>query len=46
MEVLFEHIPEEEKECLVIGGDYNARTDNKGGPIGEKEEGRHKLETR
>jgi len=29
MEVLFIHIPEKEEECLVIGGDYNARTSNK-----------------
>jgi len=44
MEVLFEYISEEEEECLVIGGDYNARTDNKEGPIGEEEEeGRHEI---
>jgi len=32
MEVLFEHVPEEEEEYLVIGGDCNARIGNKEGP--------------
>jgi len=45
MEVLFEHVPEEEEE-LVIGGDCNARTVNKGGPISEEEEKNTKSEIR
>jgi len=42
IEVLFEHVPEEEEECLVIGGDCNARTGNKEGSIGEEEEEKRK----
>lgn len=35
MEEIMEYIQEEKEEHLVIGGDYNARIGNKGGPIRE-----------
>lgn len=40
METLKEEIKEEEERYLMIGGDFNARTRDKGGPIetGEKKE--------
>lgn len=38
MEIITEYIQEEKEEHLVIGGDYNARTRNKGGPIREDKE--------
>lgn len=38
MEIITEYIQEEKEEHLVIGGDYNARTGNRGGPIKEDKE--------
>lgn len=46
MEIITEYIQEEKEEHLVIGGDYNARTGNRGGPIREdKEKEKENLET-
>lgn len=47
MEIITEYIQEEKEEHLVIGGDYNARTGNRGGPIREDKEKkkRENLET-
>jgi len=38
MELLSEQIKEEEEDCLLVGGDYNARTGSEGGPIKEEKE--------
>lgn len=38
MNVVTEQIPEEENECIILEGDFNARTANKGGPVREEEE--------
>lgn len=34
LETLMEEIQEAEKGYLMVGGDFNARTGNEGGPIG------------
>ncbi|XP_025997477.2 golgin subfamily A member 6-like protein 6 [Solenopsis invicta] len=43
VETLTEQIPEEEENYLLIGGDFNARTGNKGGPIEEEGEERSEI---
>lgn len=44
--MLTEYIQEEKEEHLVIGGDYNARTGNRGGPIREDKEKEKEGEAR
>lgn len=46
MEIITEYIQEEKEEHLVIGGDYNARTGNRGGPIREDKEKEKEGESR
>ncbi|XP_039304823.1 golgin subfamily A member 6-like protein 22 [Solenopsis invicta] len=43
VETLTEQIPEEEENYLLIEGDFNARTGNKGGPIEEEGEERSEI---
>lgn len=42
MDIITERIEEEEEECLLIMGDFNARTGEEGGPIQEEEEEEYK----
>lgn len=37
MDAVMDQVPEEEKECLILEGDFNVRTANKGGHVGEDE---------
>jgi len=46
METLREKVEEEDEEWLLIGGDFNARTGSRGGPIHDEEEDEKRTETR
>lgn len=46
MEIITEYIQEEKEDHLVIGGDYNARTGNRGGLIREDKEKEKEGESR
>lgn len=46
METLREKVQEEDKEWLLIGGDFNVRTENRGRSINEEEENEKRSETR
>ena len=46
METLREKVQEEDEEWLLVGGDFNARTGSRGGPINDEEEKEKRSETR
>ncbi|XP_077262982.1 uncharacterized protein LOC143897893 isoform X2 [Temnothorax americanus] len=46
METLREKVQKEDEEWVLVGGDFNAKTGSRGGPINEEEEKEKRSETK